>query len=219
MADNETVLSWLPALRPAAPSPESAGRARGPDAGVPALLLASTAAVLLLLPFVTTFNDLLTTAVIRLGALGPFAAVAEAETRMVTVLLSSAGMGVAVSGAHLVVTAPGRPAQDLSISWNCVGWQSLILLGLSLPAGLRGLRGVRFDVRLQVILLGLLGTVAVNLVRITAVCVLAALGGRVAAIMFHDYGGTLLVLVWLFVFWGLTQRWLLIASIPVDRTP
>ena len=49
----------------------------------------------------------------------------------------------------------------------------------------------------------------VNLVRMTSVCLLAATAGRVAAVLFHDYAGTLLVLAWLFCFWAFAQRWLL----------
>jgi hypothetical protein len=30
-------------------------------------------------------------------------------------------------------------------------------------------------------------------------------------LIFHDYGGTILVLVWLFVFWFAVQRWILVA--------
>jgi exosortase/archaeosortase family protein len=184
------------------------------DGRVPDRLLAGAGALLLLLPFVTTFNDLLTVVALRLGVIGPFQVAAEGETHMVAVLLSTVGMRVGVTGANLVVVGPTGHAQDLFISWNCVGWQSLVLLGLSLPAGLRG---SRLDVRLQVILLGLLGTVVVNLLRMTAVCVLATTAGRVAAIVFHDYGGTLLILAWLFAFWALAQRWLLADPNPEER--
>jgi hypothetical protein len=31
------------------------------------------------------------------------------------------------------------------------------------------------------------------------------------ALLFHDYGGTVLVIGWLFVFWTVVQRWILIA--------
>ena len=52
------------------------------------VLLAASSALLLLLPFVTTFDDLLTAAAMRLDAIGPFHAVAVGETRMVAGLQS-----------------------------------------------------------------------------------------------------------------------------------
>jgi hypothetical protein len=59
-----------------------------------------------------------------------------------------------------------------------------------------------------VIALGVLGTVLVNISRITVVCLLAALAGYLPAVLFHDYGGTLLIVGWLFAFWVLVYRWL-----------
>jgi hypothetical protein len=53
-----------------------------------------------------------------------------------------------------------------------------------------------------------LGTVLVNIARITVVCLLAALAGYVPAVLFHDYGGTLLIVAWLFFFWLAAYRWL-----------
>jgi exosortase/archaeosortase family protein len=86
-----------------------------------------------------------------------------------------------------------------------VGWQSLILLGLSLMVGLRG--PMPLSTRFEVIALGVLGTVLVNIARITLVCLLAALAGYLPAVLFHDYGGTLLLVGWLFAFWMIAYRW------------
>lgn len=53
------------------------------------------------------------------------------------------------------------------------------------------------------------GSVLVNLARIAIVGILAAAAGYLPAILFHDYGGTLLLVAWLFAFWFITYRWLL----------
>jgi exosortase/archaeosortase family protein len=105
-----------------------------------------------------------------------------------------------------VVGGPGGPT-NLFISWNCIGWQSLVLLALSLVAGLRG--GTR-ESAVQVVAIGVLGTVLVNVLRVTAVCVVAAVAGRWPAVVFHDYAGTLITIGWLFAFWAAVQRWLLV---------
>jgi exosortase/archaeosortase family protein len=72
--------------------------------------------------------------------------------------------------------------------------------------GLR--REMPLETRLQVILLGIAGTYLVNLARIVVVLVIAATAGYVPAVVFHDYAGLLMPLLWLFGFWLGVQRWL-----------
>ena len=170
-------------------------------------LLAGLSLILLALPFVTTYNDLLTVWAMRLGVAQPLQSVSPVEARMVVALLQLIGIHAAAAGSQLVVWGPGGTATNLFISWNCIGWQSLVLLGASLAVGLRG--GYSGEARVQVVLVGLLGTVLVNLVRVALVCLLAVVAGRTPALLFHDYVGTLMTIAWLFVFWTYAQRWLL----------
>jgi exosortase/archaeosortase family protein len=170
------------------------------------VLLAAACLILLALPFVTTYNDLLTAGVMRLGVVGPLQSVSPIEARMVVALLQLVGIHAAAASSQLVVWGPGGPT-NLFISWNCIGWQSLVLLGVSLAVGLRG--GHSREAGAQVILIGLLGTVVVNLLRVSIVCVLAATVGSSPALIFHDYAGTLMTIAWLFAFWAGAQRWLL----------
>jgi exosortase/archaeosortase family protein len=175
-------------------------------------LLAGLSLTLLALPFVTTYNDLLTAWAMQLGLAQPLQSVGPIEARMVVALLPAFGVHAAAAGSQLLVWGTnGRPT-DLFISWNCIGWQSLILLGLSLAVGLRGAHST--EARVQVLLLGFLGTVLVNLVRVALVCLLAALAGRLPAVIFHDYGGTLMTVGWLFGFWAIAQRWILVDEAP-----
>src|SRR2546429_3346174 len=88
------------------------------------VLLAASSALLLLLPFVTTFDDLLTAAAMRLDAIGPFHAVAVGETRMVAGLLATAGMPASASGSHPPVRGAHGGLPELHISWNRGGRQS-----------------------------------------------------------------------------------------------
>lgn len=173
-------------------------------------ILALVAMQLLALPLVTTFDDLLAGGLMRTGLTGPLGAVAAVEARLATALLSVVGLHAGVDGSSIVLAGPGGQPQALWISWNCVGWQSLVLLAISLAVGLRG--GFGWEARLQVVLTGILGTILVNLLRVAAVGALAASVGRDPAVLFHDYGGTLLVIAWLFAFWALAHRWLLVAG-------
>jgi exosortase/archaeosortase family protein len=171
-----------------------------------AMLLAVAAVLLVVLPFVSTFDDLLTAVGMRLGIAAPLQWIVPAEVRVTVVILSLVGIHAGAAGNQLVVWNSGGAPQTLFISWNCVGWQSMILLGLSLMVGLRG--PMSLGTRIEVIALGVLGTLLVNITRITVVCLLAAVAGYLPAVLFHDYGGTLLIVAWLFFFWSAAYRWL-----------
>ena len=169
-------------------------------------LLFACCLILVALPFVTTYNDLLTAGAMRLGVAGPLQSVSPIEARMVVALLQLFGVHAAAAGSQLVVWDASDRATNLFISWNCIGWQSLVLLGASLGVGLRGLSR---EARVQIVVIGLLGTVLVNVLRVALVCMLAVAAGRTAALIFHDYGGTLMTVGWLFAFWLAAERWLL----------
>ena len=174
-------------------------------------LIAMTCALLMVLPLVTTFNDLLTAWAMQLGAYTPLQAVVPAESRMVVSLLGLVGIHAAASGSHLVVWDGAGSMHTLFISWNCIGWQSLILFGVSLISGLRG--GHSLESRTQVVLIGVAGTMMLNLIRVAAVAAIAATIGVGPAVLFHDYGGTILFVGFLFAFWAFAQRWLLTTNL------
>jgi exosortase/archaeosortase family protein len=172
-------------------------------------LIALTCAMLMLLPLVTTFNDLLTTWAMGLGANNPLQAIVPVEARMVVGLLGLVGVHAAASGSYLVVWDGAGAMHTLFISWNCIGWQSLVLVGVSFLSGLRGSHPL--EARVQVVLIGIAGTMLLNLLRVAAVAAIAATIGVGPAVFFHDYGGTLLVIGFLFAFWMFVQRWILVA--------
>ena len=171
-------------------------------------LIALTCAMLMLLPLVTTFNDLLTSWAMGLGADNPLQTVVPVEARMVVGLLGLVGVRAAASGSYLVVWDGAGAMHTLFISWNCIGWQSLVLVGVSFLSGLRGSHPL--EARVQVVLIGIAGTMLLNLVRVAAVAAIAATVGVGPAVFFHDYGGTLLVIGFLFAFWMFVQRWILV---------
>lgn len=171
-------------------------------------LVAMTCALLMLLPFVTTFDDLLTTWALQLGANNPLQGIVPVEARMVVGMLGAVGIHAAASGSHIVIWDAAGSMHTLFISWNCIGWQSLILLGISFLSGLRGQQAL--EARVQVVLIGIAGTMLLNLMRVAVVAAIAATIGQTPAMLFHDYGGTLLVIGWLFAFWIFVQRWILV---------
>ena len=177
-------------------------------------LLALMCALLMLLPLVTTFDDLLTSWALQLGANNPLQAIVPVEARMVVGLLGLAGIHAAASESHLVVWDSAGAMHTLFISWNCIGWQSLILLGVSFISGLHGRHA--FESRVQVIIIGVAGVMLLSLGRVAAVAGIAATAGVTQAVLFHDYGGTILTIAFLFAFWLFVQRWIL-GTAPSDE--
>ena len=177
-------------------------------------VIALACGLLMLLPLVTTFDDLLTTWAMGLGADNPLQAIVPAESRMVVSLLGLLGVHAAASGSHLVVWDTSGSMHTLFISWNCIGWQSLVLFAVSLVTGLRGPH--ELESRLQVVCIGVAATLFLNLIRVALVAFIAATAGVGPAILFHDYGGTVLVVGWLFGFWMFVQRWILPADASED---
>ena len=170
-------------------------------------LIAISCGLLMLLPLVTTFDELLTSWALQLGVNNPLQAIVPVEARMVVGLLGLVGIQAAASGSHIVVWDAAGSMHTLFISWNCIGWQSLLLLGLSLLSGLRGSQSL--ESRVQVIVIGVAGTMLLNLVRVAAVAALEATWGHLPALMFHDYGGTVITVAWLFAFWAMANRFVL----------
>ena len=172
-------------------------------------LIALSCGLLMVLPLVTTFDDFLSGWALQLGANNPLQSIVPVEARMVVSLLGVIGVRAAAAGSDIVVWDGAGSMHTLFISWNCIGWQSLILLGISFFSGLRGRQAL--GSRLQVIVIGACGTMLLNLARVAMVAALEATWGHVPALIFHDYGGTILVLGWLFVFWTAVQHWILVA--------
>ena len=129
------------------------------------------------------------------------------EARTVVGLLGVFGVHAAASGNYMQIWDRSGATHTLLISWNCIGWQSLILLGMSFFSGLRGEQPL--EARVQIVFIGVAGTMLLNLMRVAAVAALAATWGQIPAELFHDYGGTILVVGWLFAFWIFVQRWLI----------
>ena len=170
-------------------------------------LLAATCGMLLVLPFVTTFDELLTAVTKQFGLTYPLLSLAAPEAQAVVAILGVLGVKAQAAGGQLYVWDWSGQRQALLISTTCIGWQSLILLGLSCLVGLRGVHSK--ETRAQVLLIGVLGTVLVNLIRMTVVSLVAVGFGFWPAVLVHDYGGTLIIVVWLFAFWAFAHRWIL----------
>jgi len=180
------------------------------------LVLIMAAILIMVLPFVTTFNEFLTR-IVETSGLDRFLTdwIVPVEARMLAVILGLLGISSQVSTSTIYLDKGGF-FLPVYISWNCVGWQSFILFGVTLATGIQGpfSRASKFES----IIVGLLGTFLVNLLRIASVAVVAFYFGTMPAVIYHDYGGTVVILLWLFGYWWFSHGWLLepLETLPDD---
>ena len=163
-------------------------------------LILYAAIAFIVLPFITSFNQLLTKVIESLHFVNAIQSVAAPfVVKTLAVILRAIGMPTAVDGSYLYLTGGWMPVK-IYISWNCIGWQSFILFVFTMVTGLQG-RYIRRS-KLMTILLGMEGTFLVNIVRILIPTLLTYFVGYIPAIIFHDYLGTLLTLLWIAGFWS-----------------
>ena len=164
-------------------------------------LIVLVTAILLFLPLVATFGELLTTMVVRLG-LDAFLRnwIVPVETGMMAALVQPLGISAFVTADTIHLFGDGR-AVSVLIDWNCVGWQGLVLLVVSLIAGLQG--PYTWLSKLESILVGTLGACAVIIFRLVSAALVAYFFEQLPAVIYHDYGGTVIILLWLLTFWVL----------------
>ena len=169
------------------------------DGSVYRRLIFFTVFALIVLPFTTSFNEALTKMVERLEIVSAIqASVAPLTVRGIASILGFLGVPCVVSGSSVYLTDAWMPLV-IYVNWNCIGWQSVILLALTFVTGLQG--DYTFRSKMLVVILGVEGTLIVNIVRIVVPTLLAYGFGRVPAIFFHDYLGALITLIWLSFFW------------------
>lgn len=162
-------------------------------------LIFFTVFALVVLPFTTSFNEALTKVVERLEIVSAIqSSVAPLTVRGVASILGFLGVPCVAAGSSVYLTEAWMPLA-IYVNWNCIGWQSIILLALTFVTGLQG--DYTFRSKMLVVILGLEGTLIVNIVRIVVPTLLAYGFGCLPAIFFHDYIGALLTLIWLASFW------------------
>lgn len=162
---------------------------------------------LMVLPLVNLFNDIVTQAALSLKAYRIVSNyIVPLEVTWVVVLLRFLGVTAAASGEYVMVGEAGRQTM-VEIIWNCVGWQSVLMFVITVIVGLRG--GFSFFSKLKTLSLGLVGTVMVNIIRITLVILLFQKLDQRLAMVFHDYGALLTNTGWLLLFWWFSYAYIL----------
>lgn len=163
-------------------------------------LIVAAVFMLTVMPFWMTFADVLTRAVMKVGGYREIQnVVVPYQLRVVGVVLRSVGLPVQTQVDFFEFQRRDGSSQYLHMAWNCVGWQTWVLMVVTLGIGLRG--KYTWGSRLMALGIGLLGTYLVNVVRLAAVVVVYFGGGRVVGRVFHDYSSSIIALTWLFGYW------------------
>ena len=168
------------------------------------IALAALAIMLAVLPFIVSINDLLTRVVENAGWYD------WVQVNIVPLEIKLVGVMVSFLGIDFVAYPEGFTANGTyaRLSWNCIGWQSLVLFLITLPFGLKS-GGYTWFSKLEAISLGLLGTFLVNLLRIAFTVVLLVYFRPLFAVVFHDYLAAIMTVVWLVVFWWFSYSFVL----------
>ena len=169
------------------------------------ILFACLAIILSLLPFLVSFNDLLTI-IVEENVLYVWIQnnIVPLEARMMGVLFMLFGYSYSFSPTNSTVVVNGM---SMGISWNCIGWQSFFLFVITLFFGFRG-RYTKLSIA-QAFVIGILGTFWLNVVRMGITVLLAVHLMPVFRVVFHDYLAAFMSLGWLFFFWWFSYSFVL----------
>jgi exosortase/archaeosortase family protein len=168
------------------------------------ITLAALAIMLMILPFVVSINDLLTRAV---ESLGWYRWVQETivpwEVRMVGVVVQPLGVDFVAHPEGF--TANGTYAK---ISWNCIGWQSLLLFLITIPFGFKG-GDYTWLSKLEAFMIGILSVFLINLLRMVLTVLLLVVSRPIFALVFHDYLAAIMTIIFLVAFWWFAYAFVL----------
>ena len=167
------------------------------------LILALLAIMMAVLPLLVSFNDVLTHIVEGMGAyVWIQRVIVPWEVRIVGTLVKPLGIDYI---AHLEgMTVNGVYAH---LSWNCIGWQSMLLFIITLFFGLRG--NYTLLSKTEVILIGFLGIFLTNILRLALTVILLAVSRPLFAVVFHDYLAAITTVLFLVVFWWFSYSFVL----------
>ncbi|MBI4058009.1 hypothetical protein HY405_01710 [Candidatus Microgenomates bacterium] len=164
--------------------------------------------ILAFLPFWTSLQDILTRFVMSIGWYRALQdVIVPYELGVMGTILTLVGLPIRIGAAYIEWTKASGGNEVIYLAWNCVGWQTVVLFGITLLTGLSG-HFTKVS-KLEALAIGILGTYLINVVRLVLVVVVYFWVGRPLGIVFHDYFSNLLTLAWLFFYWWFSFRYVL----------
>ena len=162
----------------------------------------------MILPFLTSATDLLTRLLTRFeiyrwiqDTIIPY------EMSILKTTLNFLGFDNLRYGRTFIEVLRDGRWEAVYLSWNCIGWQSVVLFLATLATGLSG-RHTTWS-KLEALTIGILGIFFLNVFRLTSVVLVYQVFGRLVGILYHDYLTTLLIIGSLFIFWWFSYTFVL----------
>lgn len=167
--------------------------------------------ILSILPVLVTFSAVLTKVFERMKWYEVLQEhVVPVESRLVAVIIKSVKITSNVTPDRddfsMVLVKDGSLI-PIRLEWNCLGWQSMILLAITLATGLKG-KYTLFS-KLETVVIGILGTFLTNLFRMAFIVTLAYYWNSFAALIIHDYFASFVALIWMVFFWWFSYSYVL----------
>ncbi len=168
------------------------------------LIFMLLAILLIVLPFLVSFNEALTKVVEK------FTLYVWVQERLVPIEVTMVKLLSLPFGINFIAHPNGMTVNGtfLGMTWNCLGWQSLFLLGITLLVGLRSNKYSLIS-KIKTIIIGLLGTFWINLLRLTLIVLIWAYARPIYFYVYHDYLSAIVTVIWLFVFWWFSYKFVL----------
>jgi len=168
------------------------------------------AVVLSVLPVIVTFSAALTSLFEKMGwYVWLQEAIVPIESRLVAVLVKFVGITskVTTNSNFSLLLLKGEGYIPVKLEWNCLGWQSMILLATTMITGLRG--DHTLSSKIETIVTGVVGTFLINLFRMAFIVTLAYYWNNIAAMIIHDYFASFIALSWMVFFWWFSYKYIL----------
>lgn len=167
--------------------------------------------IIMLMPTLVTFNSMLTGLLNHLhwyvwlqDHVVPF------ESRLVAVILKAMGITTVLTPGNHDVSLLLKKSNEyipVALEWNCLGWQSMLLLVVTFINGFRG--NFTGPSIIQAILFGIIGTFLINLFRMALIISTGFYLNKLALFIIHDYFAVFVGLIWIIFFWWFSYAYLL----------
>ncbi len=175
------------------------------------LLLVGLSLILMALPLVAAGSSFLTDFLNHANWYQPIQKyIVPFEAKLVAAAIYPLGIKSRVSPSQTTVAfymIKEDSVVPVDLAWNCLGWQSMLLLIVSLIAGLRG--NFTNISRLECIVFGFFGTLLINVFRMSLVAAGIYYINTFFAMIVHDYLMALMAIAWLIFFWWFSYAFIL----------
>lgn len=169
------------------------------------------AIIMILLPPFAAINSFMTHSLDRSGWYKPIQKyIVPFQARLVAITIRPLGIDSKVVENNKIASffmLKDGGAIPVDLSWNCLGWQSALILIVSLFIGLSGNHS-RIS-QIMCIAFGFFGTLLMNVFRMSLISVGIFYINVFTATIVHDYLAAFFTLIWLMIFWWFSYKYIL----------